>query len=131
MRLNRLAPLTLMLIAACGGGGDGPAGPVPAVIVEEAVLVTDGRLCRVRGTVFNQTTGATYEVTLSFEASDSLGRPIALASVFIAEVPPQTRVPYRTDPFDGPQGNVPCSQIARIADEDSEVTCTSGTGPGC
>jgi hypothetical protein len=130
MRLTRFAPLTLLL-AACGGG-NGPAGsPPPAVIVEEAVLVNDGRSCRVRGTVFNQTTRATYEVTLNFEASDSLGRPIALASVFIAEVPPQARVPYRTDPFDGPQGNVPCSRIAQIADEDSDVHCTSGTGPGC
>lgn len=130
MRLTRVAPLTLLL-AACGGGS-GPAGTQPpAVIVEEAVLVNDGRSCRVRGTVFNQTTSATYEVTLNFEASDSLGRPIAVASAFIAQVLPQSRVPYRTDPFDGPQGNVPCSQIARIADEDSEVHCTGGTGPGC
>jgi hypothetical protein len=130
MRSIRLAPLILML-AACGGGG-GPANSmVPAVIVEEAVLVTDGRFCRVQGTVFNRTTGATYEVTLGFEASDSLGRPIALASAILAEVSPQTRVPYRTDPFDGPQGNVPCSRIASLADEDSEVNCTSGTGPGC
>jgi hypothetical protein len=133
MRLNRLAPLTMLLAAACSSGGGGPAGSdtPPAVLVESADLVSDGGLCRVRGTVFNQTTTATYEVTLQFEALDSLGRPIALASVFIAELPPQARIPYRTDPFDGPQGTVPCSRIARIIDDDSEIRCTSGTGPGC
>jgi hypothetical protein len=131
MRLSRLVPLTLLVTAACGGGGPSGSSGSPAVLVEEAVLVADGRACRVRGTVFNQTPMGTYEVTLGFEALDSLNRPIAEASAAVGEVAPQTRVPYLSEPFDGPQGTVPCSSIARIIDDHSEVHCTSGTGPGC
>ena len=133
MRLTRFAPLILLLAVACSSGGGGPAGTtVPPVVVEQAGLVTDGGFCRVAGSVFNQTATATYEVTLVFEAHDSVGRALAETTLVLSDVGPLTRVSFRTDPFIGPLGNaIPCSQIAELHQHGSDARCTGGTGPGC
>jgi hypothetical protein len=133
-RLIRAAlPITL-LATACSGGGDGPSGAsgAPPVVVESAELTTDGRFCRVQGTLSNRTPGATYEVTLNFEVHDSVGRALAETTQVIADVGPLARVSFRTDPFIGPLGNmVPCSQVAELHQHGSDARCTGGTGPGC
>jgi hypothetical protein len=133
MRSIRLAPLVGLLAVACSNGGDGPSGTaLPPVEVEQAQLVTDGRFCRVAGTLFNRTPAGTYEVTLNFEAHDSVGRGLAETTLVVADVGPQDRISFRTDPFIGPQGNaIPCSRVAELHQHDSSARCTSGTGPGC
>jgi hypothetical protein len=123
-----------MFLTGCGGGGgpSGSSGPLPPVVVESAELTADGRFCRVRGTVFNQTTGATYEVTLNFEVHDSVGRALAETTLVLADVGPLARVSFRTDPFIGPLGDViACSRVAELHQHGSDARCTSGTGPGC
>jgi hypothetical protein len=132
--LTRLALPVMLLATACSGGGDGPSGASgsPPVVVESAELTTDSRFCRVRGTLSNQTTGATYEVTLNFEVHDSVGRALAETTLVIADVRPLVSLSFRTDPFIGPQGNViPCSQVAELHQHGSDARCTGGTGPGC
>jgi hypothetical protein len=103
----------------------------PSLIVESQNLTPDGSACRVTGTVLNVTVDSTYDVLITFEAHAASGAAIGEATAFIADVAPQARVSYRSDPLTGNGGQVRCSQVAELHRHDSQATCKSGNGPGC
>jgi hypothetical protein len=125
------AAAILSIIAGCSSG-DGPTSSDLALslTVESAELVSEGRSCRVGGTVFNHTADSTYDVLLNFEAHDATGAAIGEARALITDVPPQSRVSYLSDPLTG-NGQIACSQVAELHRHDSQAVCKSGRGPGC
>jgi hypothetical protein len=125
-----LSAVVLSLVAACSSGDKDPTSSAPpAVLLETVEFASVGRGCRARGTLFNRTSDSTYEVSLRFEAADFEENHLGEATAFIADVPPQTRVPYQTTAFG--DGTIACTSIVRFNTDGSEVRCTSGRGPGC
>jgi hypothetical protein len=107
----------IVLVVGCGDSG-GPANPSElegVSIINETLFPAADTICHVRGTVVNDRTDVTVDVTMRWRAIDAGATEIGTTKIRVQNVRPGTRQDFESTGFaSNDRGLMSCGDIIRF-----------------